>query len=54
MPTRNTARDPVLFMGIHTIRERVRDQGYRDVFLKKSEDLTFLCNPVFIPVWETS
>jgi hypothetical protein len=35
MPTRNTARDPVLFMGIHTIRERVRDQGYIDVFFFK-------------------
>jgi len=55
MPTGNTARDPVLFVEVHAIGSRVRGPGYRDVFLKKKpEDLTFLWNPVFIPVLETS
>jgi hypothetical protein len=54
MPTGNTARGPVLFVEVHAIGRRVRGPGYRDVFLKKPEDLTFLWNPVFIPVRETS
>ena len=54
MPTGTTARDPVLFVEVHAIGSRVRVPGYRDVFLKKSEDLAVLWNPVFIPVRETS
>jgi hypothetical protein len=41
-------------MEIHAPWGRLRDPDYWDVFLKKSEDLTFLWNPVFKPVQETS
>jgi len=54
VPTGNPAQDAVLFMEIHARGGRLRGPEYRDVFLKKSEDLTFLWNLIFIPVWETS